>query len=266
MGKSYLGIFRMEFKGELQYRAKAISGIATQLFWGLLQIYLYIAFLNTESVDGFSITQMASYIWLGQAFFAMRYILMGKNIGQSITNGNVCYKFVRPLNLYNQWYSETLGQKVASTLLRFPLILIIAALLPVGLGLSAPVSIPALLLCIVGILLGVCMSTTLSMFIVWLTFKTLSEKGSATIISTISGLLSGMVIPLPMMPQAVQNVINYLPFRFVSDLPFRIYIGNVGITDGLIFLAIGFAWLVLLTILGKLLIKSALKKTVIQGG
>ena len=36
--------------------------------------------------------------------------------------------------------------------------------------------------------------------------------------------------------------------------------------DGLIFLAIGFAWLVLLTILGKLLIKSALKKTVIQGG
>ena len=31
--KSYLGMFKMSFKGELQYRAKAFSGILTQIFY-----------------------------------------------------------------------------------------------------------------------------------------------------------------------------------------------------------------------------------------
>lgn len=67
MGKSYFGIFKMEFKGELQYRAKAISGIATQFFWGLLQIYLYSAFMKSDTINGLTIAQMTSYIWLGHA-------------------------------------------------------------------------------------------------------------------------------------------------------------------------------------------------------
>ena len=266
MGKSYYGIFRMEFKGELQYRAKAISGVITQVFWGFLQIFLYRAFLSSGSVDGFSIAQMASYIWLGQAFVAMRFIVSDHKLIKNIVNGNICYNFVRPINLYNQWYSAGLGQKIAAVLLRFPWIVILAAFLPSGYSLGAPVSILALLLSVLGLILGLCINMAITMFATYLTFKTLAPRGPTTIISTISGLLGGLVIPLPLMPQALQNVINYLPFRFISDLPFRIYIGNVSITEGLIFLGIGVAWLIALIILGKLLIRSALKKTVIQGG
>lgn len=266
MKKSYFGIFKMEFKGELQYRAKAISGIATQFFWGLLQIYLYSAFMKTDITNGLTIAQMSSYIWLGQAFFAMRYVVMGKRIGKEIVNGNVCYKFVRPINIYNQWFAEGIGQKLASTLLRFLPIIIISVLLPVNFNLQGPTSLPAFLLFLLGLILGLLMSHAISMFAVFLTFKTLSEKGSLGIVSSISNLLSGLVIPLPLLPENIQNVLNYLPFRFISDLPFRIYIGNIGIYEGLIFIAIGFAWLVLLILIGKLLINSALKKAVVQGG
>ena len=157
MGKSYYGIFRMEFKGELQYRAKAISGVITQVFWGFLQIFLYRAFLSSGSVDGFSIAQMASYIWLGQAFVAMRFIVPDHKLIKNIVNGNICYNFVRPINLYNQWYSAGLGQKIAAVLLRFPWIVILAAFLPSGYSLGAPVSILALLLSVLGLILGLCM-------------------------------------------------------------------------------------------------------------
>ena len=129
-----------------------------------------------------------------------------------------------------------------------------------------PVSFVAFLLFIVSLILGLFISNAISMFAVFLTFKTLSDKGSIGIVSSISNLFAGLIIPLPLFPQGVQNVINYLPFRFISDLPFRIYIGNVGITDGLIYIAIGLAWLVVLMLLGRALINSALRKTVIQGG
>jgi len=263
---SYRGLFKMTFKGELQYRAKAISGMMTQLFWGILYVYLYTAFMGGKIIEGFSLPQMASYVWLGQAFFVLRYQELPKNCASEIENGNVCYKFVRPINLYNQWYFEHLGYKISATLLRFAPIVTVALLLPDNIGLMLPVSVPAFLLFLLSIAIGALMTSAISMLIVCLTFKTLSAKGTSAIINTICGLLGGLYIPIPLMPQAIQNVLNYLPFRFITDLPLRIYIGNVSILSGLTFIAISLVWLIGLIILGKLLMKQALKKTVIQGG
>lgn len=263
---SYRGLFKMTFKGQLQYRAKAISGITTQFFWGIMYIYLYTAFMGGKVIEGFSISQMASYIWLGQAFFVLRYVDLPQGCAEDITNGNVCYKFVRPLNLYNQWYFEHLGYKLSATLLRFIPITIIALLLPKSLGLMLPTSIWAFLLFLLALMLGALMTSAISMLAVFLTFKTLSKRGSSFVVNILTSLLAGGYIPLPLMPTTIQNVLNYLPFRFVSDLPYRIYIGNIGLVSGIKFLAIGLIWLVALIGLGKLLISRATKKTIIQGG
>lgn len=264
--QSYRGLFKMTFKGELQYRAKAISGFATQLFWGLLYIYLYTAFMKGSTIDGFSISQMCSFIWLGQAFFVLRYIDLPKKCAKEIENGDVCYKFVRPLNLYNQWYCEYLGYKLSATLLRFLPIILIAFLLPPSIGLSLPVSWTAFGLFIIALTIGTLMTGAISMIAVYLTFKTQSAKGTLGIVSTTTNLLGGFFIPIPLMPEVVQNVLNYLPFRFIVDLPFRIYIGSISTKPALMFICISLIWLVILVALGKFLVSRALKKTVIQGG
>lgn len=263
---SYRGLFKMSFKGQLQYRAKAISGIATQFFWGIMYIYLYTAFMGGKVIADFSVQQMASYIWLGQSFFVLRYVDLPKGCGEEIKNGNVCYKFVRPLNLYNQWYFEHLGYKLSATLLRFIPIAIIALLLPAGIGLMLPTSFWAFLLFVLALALGALMTSAIAMIAVYLTFKTLSPRGTSSIVNTTTAVLAGGYIPLPLMPTEIQKVLNYLPFRFVSDLPYRIYIGSIGMVTGLKFLAIGFIWLIVLILLGRLLISRSLKNTVIQGG
>ena len=264
--KSYLGIFNMQFKGELQYRAKAFSGILTQFFWGLLYICLYTAFMKNGTVNGFSVSQMTSYVWLSQAFFVIRFVGIGKNVGSEITSGNVCYKFVRPINVYNLWYAEYLGEKLAASALRFAPIIVIAFCLPQGFNMSLPASVPAFFLFLLTLILGLLISVALSMFAVNIIFKTLSVKGSTGIVSTICGLLGGFYIPLPFLPKTLQTILSYLPFRYVGDLPFRIYVGSISVTDGLIYAGISVGWLVILVLLGKLLMKKSLKKTIIQGG
>jgi len=263
---SYFGIFKMKFKGELQYRAKALSGVLTQFFWAIMYICLYSAFMKNGQVNGFSVSQMVTYVWLGQAFFSLRYVGIGKNVAQEITSGNVCYKFVRPVNVYNLWYCEYAGEKMAGSLLRFAPILILGFLMPEGFRMSLPASPIAFLLFAVSLFVGLFVCVALSMFGVNLIFKTLSAKGSVGIITTLCGLLSGMYVPLPLLPQSVQKVVNFLPFRFISDLPLRIYIGNVGTIDALVYIGISLAWLVVLIVLGKLLMKKSLKNVVIQGG
>ena len=263
---SYFGIFKMNFKGELQYRAKAISGVATQIFWGLMYIYLYTAFMGGKIIEGFSIDQMKSYVWIGQAFLMIRFLDLPKNCGKEIENGNVCYKFVRPINLYNQWFAEYLGHRLSAMILRCIPLMAVAFLLPGGLGLMLPVSIEAFFLFLLALAIGTLLSTSISMIIVYLTFKTLSARGTVTICNTVCGVLGGLYIPLVFMPQGVQTVLNYLPFRYIMDLPSRIYVGNIAPTEALIFIGIAFAWLVILILIGQLLLKKAGRNAVIQGG
>lgn len=264
--KSYFGMFKMSFKGELQYRAKAISGVITQFFWGVMYVYLYTAFMGGNMIDGFSIAQMASYVWLGQAVFAMRFVDVSKATAREIQNGDVCYKFIRPINLYNQWFAESVGRKQSAMILRSPLIVIISLILPAGVGLMLPVNFMAFILFFISLMLGTIMMSAISMIAVALVFKTASPKGVVSLIQTLCGLFGGMFIPLPLMPQALQNVVNFLPFRFITDLPLRIYIGNVSIMSGLMYIGIALAWLAVIIIAGQLLMKKVCKNAIIQGG
>ena len=263
---SYLGLFKMTFKGELQYRAKALSGIITQVFWGLMYIYLYTAFMTSKIIDGFTIAQMISYVWVGQAFFVLRFSDLPKNCGKEIENGNVCYKFVRPVDLYNQWFAEHFGYKLSSTLIRCVPLAIVALLLPKNMRLMLPTSFASFGLFVIALLLGALITSSISMISVFLTFKTLSAKGTLSIVNTICGVLGGMYVPLVFMPQSIQNILNYLPFRYIMDLPARIYVGNIPPLEAIKFISIAVIWLIALIIIGKLLIKKAGKNTIIQGG
>ena len=256
----------MNFKGELQYRVKALSGVVTQIFWGLMYIYLYTAFMGGKVIEGFSIEQMITYVWLGQAFLVIRFLELPKNCAKEIESGNICYKFVRPINLYNLWYAEHLGYKLSATILRCLPLIVFASIMPSNIRIMPPTSFTAFILFLIAIIVGILLTSAISMIIVYLTFKTLSARGTVTICNTVCGILGGLYIPLVFMPQSIQNILNYLPFRFSLDLPARIYIGNISPLDGVKFIGIAFAWLIVITLIGKILISRASKNAVIQGG
>ena len=44
--KKYWSFFRLRFSMGLQYRIAAIAGMATQFFWGGMNILVYRAFMN----------------------------------------------------------------------------------------------------------------------------------------------------------------------------------------------------------------------------
>ena len=47
--KSYLSYFKLKFITGLQYRAAALAGMSTQLFFGFMYISIYIAFYESGS-------------------------------------------------------------------------------------------------------------------------------------------------------------------------------------------------------------------------
>ena len=263
----YLSFFKLRFAVGLQYRFSAIAGLATQFFWGAMMLFLYEALYKNGIDPPMKWSELVSYVWLGQAFFAIVfYRNMDSDIFDCIKNGQIAYELVRPLNLYWMWFTKICAQRLSACALRFLPVLVVAALLPANYSLTGPDSFAAFLLFIVTLLLGFIISSALLMLVYIFMFYTTSCKGIFNIFGNIAVFFSGMDIPIVFMPAIIQAVCFILPFRLSMDLPMRVYVGNITVTEGIETMLIQVAWVLALTSFGNHMMKKVGKKLVVQGG
>lgn len=266
--KIFKNVFRISLLEELQYKTAFISGVMCQFAFGFMYIMLYQAFFKAGIPQDFNVQQMATYIWLGQAFFAMFCFLDNckNNISRPIMNGDVGYQLVKPINLYKYWFMQVFSKSFCAMLVRSIFIFVIGFMLPTSFRLGLPVSLPAFLMFLVALFFGFVLMTALKMICYILTLYTLDARGVFTIVGAIFSLLAGGVIPLPLMPNTIQNILAFTPFRYVSDLAYRIYIGNINLTTAIGFIVVQVVWIVALIAIGYFVLNKKSKKLIVQGG
>ena len=266
--KSYISYFKIRFITNLQYRTDAIAGIFNQIFFGLIFIMVYLAFYESGGDNlPMNFNEIVTYVWLTQAFFALIYPYEKDNeLLSIIKNGNLAYELIRPQNFYFKWYIKMLSKKIVATLLRFSPIIILGLILPYPFHSSLPISLENFIIFILAIILSSLLITSLCLFIHILTIFTLDEKGFINLYSTIAELFMGAIVPIPFFPIWMQKISSLLPFRYITDFPFRIYSGSIPITEGYTMLLISFIWITISITTGYIISNIALKKAVIQGG
>ncbi|MDD4113691.1 MAG: ABC transporter permease, partial [Herbinix sp.] len=77
---------------------------------------------------------------------------------------------------------------------------------------------------------------------------------------------AGMTIPIPLMPPGLQRICMMLPFRYTSDLPFRVYSGNIATNEALMGIALQMVWIIVLIPAGAFLMRKVIRLSVVQGG
>lgn len=263
----YLRYFKVQMASCLQYKVSAIAGLVTQFFWGSLHVIIYKAFYSHTNISSINLKDLVTYVWLNQAFFALIYIRVRDNeILFSIKTGSVAYELCRPYDIYNWWYIKLIAKKYATALLRFLPIIVVSLMLPVPYKLSLPKSVASFLLFLITLILGTLLLIAIIMIIQSITFFTYNERGISQIIFLALELLSGFALPLPLMPNIIGKISYYLPFRFIGDLPFRVYSGNINIIEAINSLKLECIWIIVLILIGKKIMSVALSKVTIQGG
>lgn len=266
--KSYISYFKLKFLTGLQYKAAALAGISTQIFFGIMYICVYVAFYESDSSNlPMELSQLVSYLWLNQCFFSLIYMwYKDKDILGLIKSGNLAYELCRPQNVYMMWFSKMYGERLSKVLLRFFPVILFALVLPSPFNLDLTTTLPRFILFLLSLILASILVVSLVLLYHIICLFTLDEKGIVNMFMVMSDILSGVTIPIPFFPSYLQNISNILPFRYVSDFPFRLYVGNISINEGLIGLVVQLIWITILIVLGNILMKKALKKAVIQGG
>lgn len=266
--KAYFTYFKLKFISGLQYRSAAWAGIATQFFFGFVYIMVYIAFYESggKSIP-MTLPQVVTYLWLNQAFLALvNQFTRDQELFKMIKDGAISYELARPKNLYFMWYFKVLGQKLANVSLRFLPLLIVTSILPAPYGMGLPASLSCFILFLISLTIGSLLVTALTVFYPIVSLVTLNEKGIVNLMITFADIMSGLVVPIPFFPIFLQKISRVLPFQYISDLPFRIYVGNMSEGTIISSMIIQFIWLVLLILFGNILMKRSLKRVVVQGG
>lgn len=264
MIRPYIAIINARLRALLQYRAAAAAGVVTQVFWGLIRSAIFAAFYHSaKGPQPMTLPEVITYVWLGQATLVLQPWNIDTDISQMIRSGNVAYELLRPVDLYTLWFVRSLAMRTAPTLLRAVPIFILSGLF---FGLSAPASIWSFAAWIAAITGAVLLSTALTALFTVMQLWTISGDGLFRFSSIIIYVLSGLVIPLPLFPDWMQGIINFLPFRGIVDTPSRLYIGNIAPVGILSVFAQQIIWTAVFIILGRLLLARGMRRVVVQGG
>jgi ABC-2 type transport system permease protein len=262
--RGYWAVVSARFRTLLQYRAAAIAGFSTQLFWGIIRVMIFYAFYqSTRAPQPMSIAEVITYIWLGQALLRIVPWDVEGDIRQMVQSGAVAYELLRPLDLYWLWYCRCVAWRTAPTVLRSGPIFVVA--IPF-LGMGWPASPAAAAAWVLATLGAVALSAALTAFMSVSLLWTISGQGAVRIMAGTMMLFSGLIVPLPLLPEWSQAAVAVLPFRGIMDLPFRLYMGHIPASGVVGVLAHQAAWTVAIVAMGRLLLARGLRRIVVQGG
>jgi len=260
----YRSFFAARFRMLLQYRGAAFGGMVTQVVFGLILVMVYEAFYrSSEAPQPMSFPEVRSYIWLGQALLSLLPWNVEAELRVMIRTGGVAYELLRPLGLYPLWYARTLASRLAPATLRA---VPIYALALAFFGLQLPPSPFAALAYAAAtagaVALGAAMTVLFTISLLW----TVSGEGITQLGTALVTVLSGMAVPIPLFPDAVRPILEFLPFRGLVDTPFRLYVGSLPPSAALPLLGHQLAWTAALVALGALVLHRGLRRLEIQGG
>ena len=262
--KAYLSVFGMRLRLETQYRGAVLGGVACQVFFGLILVAVYRA-LYFGKPQSMPLSHITTYVWLQQAFFRM-LLASDADLMDKIRTGGIVYDLCRPLHLYGFYYARIMAQKLMGSLLRAVPMLIFAALLPEGWGISLPASLPALALAAAALLLGLCCVCAMENITMAFTMRTLDPRGFQAMLNLLMMILSGNVLPLTLYPDGWQRLITLLPYAQMLDAPIRLYTGEYALEQAPEVLLLQAVWTVLLVSLGLLGWRRNQSRMIIQGG
>jgi ABC-2 type transport system permease protein len=270
--RPYLAAFSARFQLMLQYRAAALAGFATQLWWGGIRIMVFAAFYGANAAAApISLADAVTYVWLGQALLALLPWLADPEIGQAVRTGGVGYDRLRPLDAYGYWYARTLGWMLARVAPRAVLMLLAAGIVLPLVGLDAwawrpPSGLAAALLFVPALALMMALATAVVMLANIVVAMSLNERGVNSILQPLVIVFSGSLLPLNFYPEALQPWLHLQPFAGLVDIPFRIYFGNLAGEAALQGLALQGGWTLALVGLGRLAMERVMRHLEMQGG
>lgn len=259
----YFKSLLLGLKNTMEYRADFALSIVSGVFAVIMQYFLWTAiYANTKStlVYGYTYRQMIAYTIIAVVISKLVSTGFEWDIAEDIKNGGISKFLVQPINYGYYRISCFLGGKCFQLPFIFGVSLLFCIMTKINIELvRLVIFVPFILLAIMlNFLLFYCIST--------LAFWMSEVWGVFICYNLITSILSGGVFPLDIFGPKVMAIFNFLPFKYIVYYPINIINGKLSLNEisiGIIFLCV---WIVIMSLIAKIIWKTGMKKYIAVGG
>jgi len=260
----YWAFMRMGYLTYLAYRFQVLMSFVSYLLIIALNYFLWKAvFAKHQVIAGFTMEQMMTYVvigWSARTFFANR---IDRMIGDAVRDGSIAMDLLKPTNFQLYHYFRAFGRAVFMFLfMTLPIIIVASVIFPVSLpsGKLGPYLFP------LSVILSFFLHAGISYLTGLVAFFTRNNEGVLRFKQLLVEVFSGVMIPITFFPDWVQNVLFWLPFKYIAYAPLRIYLGMEPLSKVHQGVLLQIMWIVIIYLTGQIVWHYAIKRLEIQGG
>ncbi|MGH3386153.1 MAG: ABC transporter permease [Nocardioidaceae bacterium] len=263
----YAAVAVRSFRRYSTYRAATLAGAFTNSVFGVILAYTFVALWSERpDLGGYDVTTAVTFVWIGQALLAPVAIFASgaeADLVERVRTGDVAIDLYRPTDLQLWWLAADLG-RAAFQLLARGLPPALVGLLIFDLRFSSNPLTWLVFLLSVG--LAVTVSFSIRYLVALSGFWLLDVRGAQTVAVVLSTFFSGLFLPLVIFPGWLRDVAFALPWASLLQLPADVLLEERTGWSVVQALAFQAAWATALLLLGRLVLRVATRRVVVQGG
>lgn len=262
--RAYVELARRAAQRSATYRAATAAGIFTNTVFALLNAAVLVAVMRSRGeVNGFGSRDALTFVFCAQGLLMVSGAMGGTELADRITSGDVVVDLYRPLDLQWTWLADAVGRSAFYVVFRGVPPVLVGSLL---FDLALPSSPGRWAVFAVSVVLAVVIGFAYRFLLQSMAFWLLDVRGPNQIGWMVAQFLAGMVVPVFLFPEPLRSIALALPFVGMVELPAEIFVGKHPGVDVLSVLAHQAVWAVVLLVAGRIVLRRAVRKVVVQGG
>lgn len=262
--RTYLPIARATYMIGIVYRFGFLFTILGNIVYLGVAYYLWKSiYAYSATIRGLTFNETFLYVGLGSAIFILLKTYADWFIHYEIREGNIATYLTKPIDyqVYNLF--ANIGSLLINlTAITLPTVFVMIFVLRVKIALGV-----GLFLFPLALFLAFLISFSIDYFVGLLAFYSESVWGVSITKEIIISVFSGALIPLQFFPDAIQNVLYWLPFQAIYHTPIMMITRPAqGLNVFLPMILVQLAWAIILFFLARLFYNQAIKVLRIAGG
>jgi len=246
--------FRLNF---VMWRVRVILQILTLYFLWLSVLPKDTSFL------GYNQSQILTYILGTSILSAFVLASRSQSVGDEINKGDLSNFLLKPINYFLYHFARDMGDKFLNLIFSLIELTILFFILKPPLFVQAEP--PYLLLAVLAAVLALILYFFISFLLGLIGFWSPEVWAPRFIFFIVITFFAGGLFPLDILPKAIFNIFQFLPFSYLLYFPLKIYLGQLAYTEIFRGLAVSFVWIILMFLIVKSIWNFGLKLYTAQG-
>ncbi len=269
---SFMKVFRevinLHFKVMFQYRWTFAMTLFVQPILLFINIALFksiYAYNDTASIKGYGFEQM---VWYYTAYYVvLSFVWNGitSDISESILSGDLAINLLRPISVFRFLLGGAIASRLVAMLVDFLPGMVIYSLILFPSFITLKSFTSFILVAILAFFLNYLFAFLLGMSAMIIT----NNSSISAIKDVFIAIVGGGLIPLEFMPGWLNNIFDFLPFKYIIYWPIQFFLNRVEDNHFNTLLKVGMIqliWIVIFFIAIKILWRSLIKKFCAAGG